>query len=121
MADLPLVKVPHPVGTISLEALRSVAESVVDAIAGKLITGNGASACGLTVPSHASAGSAAASLSVPSDPAEMFSHFFDRGWTDGLPVLPPTVAAVQAMIAAGGKSADGSTGRDSAVERGCHG
>ncbi|HYJ17111.1 MAG TPA: hypothetical protein VE170_16585 [Candidatus Limnocylindria bacterium] len=105
MADLPLVEVPHPVGTISLEALRSMAESVADAIAGKLITGNGASARGLTVPSHASAGSAAASLSVPSDPGAMFSHFFDRGWTDGLPVLPPTVTAVQAMIAAGGKSA----------------
>ena len=51
-------------------------------------------------------GNAAASLSVPSDPAEMFSFFFDRGWTDGLPVLPPTLAAVRKMVAAGGKKAD---------------
>ena len=36
----------------------------------------------------------------------MFSFFFERGWTDGLPVLPPTLAAVQKMIAAGGKKPD---------------
>ena len=41
-------------------------------------------------------------LSVRSDPAEMFGNLADRGWTDGLPVLPPTEAAVRAMIAASG-------------------
>ena len=51
-------------------------------------------------------GNVAASLLVPSDPAETFSFFFDRGWTDGLPVLPPTLAAVRKMVAAGGKKAD---------------
>jgi len=37
MADLPLVKVPHPVGSIALDRLRSLAESTVDAIAGQLL------------------------------------------------------------------------------------
>lgn len=104
--DLPLVKVPHPVGTISLKALRGVAESAVDAISAKLIRGNGAASDGNARTSPDGEGSAAASLSVPNDPAEMFSFFCDRGWTDGLPVLPPTLAAVQKMVAAGGKKTD---------------
>ena len=104
--DLPLIKVPHPVGTISLEALHAVAESVVDAIAGKLMRGRDSTSAGNRMASQQDEGSAAASLTVPNDPAEMFSFFFDRGWTDGLPVLPPTLAAVQKMIAAGGTKPD---------------
>ena len=104
--DLPLVKVPHPVGTISLEALRTVAESAVAAIVAQLIRGNGAALHENARLSPDGEGSAAASLSVPSDPAEMFSFLFDRGWTDGLPVLPPTMTAVRKMVAAGGKKAD---------------
>ena len=104
--DLPLVKVPHPVGTIAFDALRSVAESAVDAIVSKLVRGNDSASCGEGISAEAGEGSAAATLSVPSDPEDLFSFFFDRGWTDGLPVLPPTLAAVQKMVAAGGKKAD---------------
>jgi hypothetical protein len=104
--DLPLVKVPHPVGTISLEALRMVAESAVDSIAAKLVRGNGATSYGDARSSQDGEGNVAARLLVPSDPAETFSFFSDRGWTDGLPVLPPTLAAVRKMVAAGGKKAD---------------
>jgi hypothetical protein len=102
VTDLPLVKVPHPVGTISLEALRSVAESVVDVIAGELVRGKGASSGDRTVSTYGGECVTASSLSVPSDPAAMFGWFFDRGWTDGLPVLPPTLSAVQKMVAAAG-------------------
>jgi hypothetical protein len=104
--DLPLVKVPHPVGTIPLEALRAVAESAADAIAGKLVLGIDSFSPGNAISGLDGEGSAAVSLSVPGDPAEMFSCFFERGWTDGLPVLPPTIAAVRKMVAAGGKKAD---------------
>jgi len=41
----------------------------------------------------------AATLEVPSDPGLMFQYFINRGWSDGLPVLPPTEAAIDAMIA----------------------
>ncbi|MSP41664.1 MAG: hypothetical protein EXR70_24535 [Deltaproteobacteria bacterium] len=104
--NLPLVKVPHPVGTISLDALRAVAESVVDEIVAKLVRGESATSPANSVPAQNGEGSSAAGFSVPSDPAEMFGYFFERGWTDGLPVLPPTLAAVNKMLAAGGKPAD---------------
>lgn len=104
--ELPLVKVPHPVGTIGLDALRAVAESALDAIAAKLVSGGGANSAAVTASIQNGEGSTAATLSVPSDPGEMFAYVFARGWTDGLPVLPPTLAAVEKMLAAGGQQAD---------------
>jgi len=82
----------------------------VDAIAEKLLAGNGAASQGNGQSSQQAEGSAATGLTVPSDPADMFSFFSDRGWTDGLPVLPPTLAAVQKMVGAGGKKADAIVG-----------
>ena len=35
-------------------------------------------------------------------PAEVADRFFSRGWTDGLPVMPPTEGAVAATLGAGG-------------------
>jgi hypothetical protein len=40
------------------------------------------------------------------DPAELIEAYYARGWTDGLPVLPPTEKAVAEMLAAGGLHAD---------------
>jgi hypothetical protein len=40
-------------------------------------------------------------LSVPE--ADAIEIMFDKGWTDGLPVVPPTPAKVASMLAAGGR------------------
>lgn len=42
------------------------------------------------------------SPAVPENPGRMFQYLLNRGWTDGLPVLPPTREAVGAMIEASG-------------------
>jgi hypothetical protein len=34
------------------------------------------------------------------DPAELIEAYFERGWTDGLPVVPPTETSIAAMLAA---------------------
>ena len=38
------------------------------------------------------------------DEADAIEHAFEHRWTDGLPVVPPTRARVEAMLAAGGVS-----------------
>lgn len=43
-------------------------------------------------------------LSVPE--ADAIEFMFDQGWTDGLPVVPPTPAKVQAMLEAGAREPD---------------
>src|SRR5262249_5677853 len=40
------------------------------------------------------------------DPAEIIEAYYERGWTDGLPVLPPTEKSVADMLAAAGLHAD---------------
>src|SRR5262249_52555098 len=35
-----------------------------------------------------------------SDPAQLIEAYYEAGWTDGLPVVPPSDASVAAMLAA---------------------
>ena len=32
------------------------------------------------------------------DPAELIEAYFERGWTDGLPVVPPSEKSVRATL-----------------------
>ena len=36
---------------------------------------------------------------VPDDPAAVWEYFYEKGWCDGLPVVPPTAERVSAMLA----------------------
>ena len=36
------------------------------------------------------------------DPAELIEAYFERGWTDGLPVVPPTEKSMAQMLAGAG-------------------
>jgi hypothetical protein len=46
-------------------------------------------------------------MTSPSDdPAALIEAYFARGWTDGLPVVPPTEASIAAMLAAAGLQGD---------------
>ncbi|MDH3444149.1 MAG: hypothetical protein OEN50_09530 [Deltaproteobacteria bacterium] len=100
MNELPLVELPHPVGTISLEALKKIAEAAVDSIVTGLTQNNGGSEAATKDRERPQEGEAAALTAVPRDPAALFHFFAARGWTDGLPILPPTRTAVDAMIGA---------------------
>jgi hypothetical protein len=40
------------------------------------------------------------------DDADLIEYCFSRGWTDGLPVVPPTIEKVTAAIAASGRDRD---------------
>jgi len=45
---------------------------------------------------------ARAERAEPADPAALIEAYYERGWTDGLPVVPPSAASVSAALAAGG-------------------
>ncbi len=44
--------------------------------------------------------------STPTDPAGLIEWYFEQGWTDGLPVVPPTPQSVDAMVQALGGNPD---------------
>lgn len=49
---------------------------------------------------------AAVSSTSDPDPASLIEAYFDRGWTDGLPVVPPTEKSVAEMLAGAGLRGD---------------
>ena len=105
LTDLPLVELPHPVGSISLDVLRSLAESAIDSIVNTLTAGGVRAGCTLN-EENGSAVESMATVEVPADPGLMFQYFINRGWSDGLPMLPPTEALIDAMIAGSGLDKD---------------
>jgi hypothetical protein len=104
MADLPLVKVPHPVGTIPLDHLRSLAEAKMASITASLLRPS--SIPESDTAERANGDGSDVMQSVSADPAAFYTDAIKRGWSDGLPMVPPTRAAVDAMIAAGGLHKD---------------
>ena len=46
------------------------------------------------------------SPAAESDPASLIEAYFERGWTDGLPVVPPTEKSVAEMLAGAGLRRD---------------
>ncbi len=104
LSDLPLIKVPHPVSSISLDSLRSLAESniesIIEALTSDPVPGN------RSLDLVDNQDSKPGSLVVPENPSRMFQYLSKSGWTDGLPVLPPTRGAVGEMIKASGLDRD---------------
>ena len=43
-------------------------------------------------------GPAAKLIDLDASAAEIFEHFYDLGWTDGLPIIPPTPDLVDEML-----------------------
>jgi hypothetical protein len=101
MADLPLVIAPHPVGTISLHQLRCLAESMVDSITANLLRPS-QPAPEPSERARSDVDAVSSTVRLSNDPAILFDELVQRGWSDGLPVLPPTRAAVDEMIAVAG-------------------
>jgi hypothetical protein len=105
LSDLPLVELPHPVGSVSLEILRSLAESNIDPIVSVLTAGEVRADFPLN-EANGSGVECTATVEVPAEPGLMFQYFINRGWSDGLPMLPPTHAAIDAIISGSGLKKD---------------
>jgi hypothetical protein len=98
LTALPLIELPHPVGSISRDTLRVLAQSsldsIVDALTADKIQVN-------SLADEKGCGAESSTTEVPADPRLMFQNFIDQGWSDGLPALAPTKPAVDAMVAGG--------------------
>jgi hypothetical protein len=105
LGDLPLVELPHPVGSVSVDILRSLAESNLDSIVSVLTAGAVRADYALD-EADGSGVECTSMMEVPADPGLMFQYFVNRGWSDGLPMLPPTQAAIDAMISGSGLEKD---------------
>jgi hypothetical protein len=95
LRDLPLVMIPHPMHTAPQKTVTERADAAIDALVERLTRVMATAADAKTATAFAGAND--------NDDQEML---FARGWTDGLPVVFPTVTKVAAMVEASGRDAD---------------
>lgn len=110
LSDLPLVRVPHPVGTIDHKRLEEIADASMDAIVAKLITPRAASGGGQPCNLLGEGAGKPAVTQLPVEPEALFREAVAQGWSDGLPVMAPARQAVDRMIESSGLRADHSLG-----------
>jgi hypothetical protein len=86
------VYIPHPIVSVPHPEMRERAQPVMAAMVGIATTTVGARP-------PAVVGGVAERITVADDPEAIFERFASEGWTDGLPVVPPTEARVAEMLA----------------------
>jgi hypothetical protein len=91
-ADLPMVTVRHPFTKETREEVRAIANSVTDELVGVLLDNTP------TQTTVAAREGNASFIDVPDDLTDFNRLFFDNGWGDGLPLIPPTPDLVERML-----------------------
>ncbi len=97
MANLPVVVLPHPIGGAPLETVLAKVDAAVDEILQKLTSTLA------PLPTTASTHDAAnhvqrIELRAIDEWSDLQATFAELGWSDGLPLVPPTNERVAAML-----------------------
>jgi len=95
--DLPLAIIPHPFGLRTREEVRQIASECVEDIA-RLAREAGTAAGALSSGSGGARADRARRLEAPGDHDGFNRYCRERRWSDGLPLVPPTVERVAAML-----------------------
>lgn len=90
---LPVVLVPHPIGGVDPGSVRAKAEKVADQVLAALTFDPPAPAATVAAPS-------AVAVTAPDDLDRFQEWACAEGWSDGLPVLPPTRERVARILGA---------------------
>ena len=98
LPGLPVITVSHPIGGIPAATVAAKAEGIVERVLRGLTTNPDASAS----PS----GSDRQVMEAPPDIDEFQGWLMERGWSDGLPAIPPTRERVARMLAVTRRRAD---------------
>ena len=95
--DTPIAVIPHPFGLRSREEVRKLAEQCVDEIARLALGGTDETQRGAKA---ASGSDRARRIEMPGDLEAFNALAEERRWSDGLPLVPPTVERVEEMLRA---------------------
>ena len=87
-----MVTVPHPIGGIPAATVAAKAEAIVDSVLRALTVNPDAGAAAVGGPGEAE--------EAPGDMDEFQGWIMERGWSDGLPAIPPTPERVARMLSA---------------------
>ncbi|MYB41788.1 MAG: hypothetical protein F4X76_06260, partial [Chloroflexi bacterium] len=98
---------PHPLGGIPPSAVDGLATPATPEVERLLTSSNGdgagnEGAAPATLPDR---GEPAERLALPSEPRALHEAAIANGWSDGLPIIPPTPELVEALIERGDRHA----------------
>lgn len=101
LPELPFALTTHPIGGLRPPLVTAKAAGMVDAVVDAVARGGRGSGAGGRGEHALAAGAAALAplCDAPDSFVEINELFHQRGWTDGLPIIPPTEEAVAAMLA----------------------
>ncbi|MFH1652257.1 MAG: hypothetical protein ABID87_09200 [Chloroflexota bacterium] len=91
MPDLAILTVPHPLGGIPVAEAQERADAALEAIVAALTQSRGQGAA-------TNEPDAEETIRVAGSMREVFRAFYERNWTDGLPIVPPTPELVAEML-----------------------
>ncbi len=103
---LPLLIIPHPFGTRTRDEIAVLAQSCADQLARLAVPGGAAPVAASRSGKGGDMPIRSARIEVPDDIEAVQRLFRERRWSDGLPVIPPTVQRVEAMLARHSLSAE---------------
>jgi len=92
---LPAVYIQHPIVSVPNVEMVGRADHAMAAMVGVAATGRETEA----VPGTPVRAEIVDRITVADDPEAIFERFISEGWTDGLPIVPPTAARVAEMLA----------------------
>lgn len=95
LADMAFVAVPHPMGMIPLNEIRAKADNAFPDI---LKAATAWKPTRTTIPGLGKKPYPAERIKFKGTYESVYNLFWGKGWTPGLPIVPPTTEAVQAML-----------------------
>ena len=95
--DLPIAVIPHPFGLRTRDEVRQLAAKCVEDIA-RLALGADRNIADSTGTAESDSDARAERLSVPDDLFAFNEECEKRHWSDGLPLIPPTLERVEWML-----------------------
>jgi hypothetical protein len=111
MPELKWAVVNHPIGSVSDDELTSRAHAAVDQVRAIVLSRSDASATPSSPPTAAAPPPTAPASPVQANGFEEANEIFhQRGWTDGLPIIPPTERRVAEFVERVGRHGDDEIG-----------
>ena len=95
--ELPLLVMPHPFGNRSRAEVDDIAAQCLAQL--EQVLKEGRAVARLSTAAAEAPAAPARTLSLPPDLEAINAWFDTQQWSDGLPIVPPTVARVEAMLA----------------------
>lgn len=105
-SSLPIAEIVHPVGAADPVEVDRKADAVTAAVLACLTGGQTDGQAGTSADASAWSDTVEIPASSPPELGDLNDFFMSSGWTDGLPVIPPTPDLVDSMVLASKRDAE---------------